>query len=185
MNAQGKRVLVPLADGFEEIETVTVVDVLRRAGVEVITAGIKAGPLEGSRKVKVIPDTTLEQVLDQNFDALVLVGGQPGVNHLRADARVLALVCGMNEAAKVLGAVCAAPLILRDAGIIEGLNLTSHPGVEKDLSGCVYSEERVVIDKHRVTSRGPGTSMEFALALVKMLVSEDKAEELKRAMLVY
>jgi 4-methyl-5(b-hydroxyethyl)-thiazole monophosphate biosynthesis len=134
--------------------------------------------------VKVIPDTVLDQVLDQEFDALILVGGQPGVNNLRADARVLARVCQMNQAEKVIGAVCAAPLIMRDAGITEGLNLTSHPGVEKDLSACIYSEERVVVDKHRVTSRGPGTSMEFALELVKMLVSRDKAEELKRAMLV-
>jgi len=180
-----KRVLVPLADGFEEIETVTVVDVLRRAGVEVVTAGIKEGLLEGSRKVKLLPDTLLAEVLEQEFDALVLVGGQPGVNNLRSDARVLALVCRMNEAGKVVGAVCAAPLILRDAGITEGLNLTSHPGVEKDLSASVYSEERVVIDKHRVTSRGPGTSMEFALALVELLVSREKSEELRRAMLVH
>lgn len=179
-----KKVLVPLADGFEEIETVTVVDVLRRAGIEVITAGLHDGPLEGSRKVRLIPDMTLEHALQQDFDALVLVGGQPGVNNLRADARVLSLVCRMNQAEKVLGAVCAAPLIMRDAGITDGLNLTSHPGVEKDLSGCVYSEERVVIDKHRVTSRGPGTSMEFALAIVELLISHEKAEELRRAMLV-
>jgi len=179
-----KKVLLPLAAGFEEIETVTVVDVLRRAGLEVVTAGIGEGSLEGSRKVRVVPDMTLEQALQQDFDALVLVGGQPGVNNLRADARVLALVCRMNQAHKIIGAICAAPLILRDAGIIAGLRLTSHPGVEKDLSGCDYSEERVVIDEHLVTSRGPGTSMEFAFTLVKMLVSQEKADELKRAMLV-
>jgi 4-methyl-5(b-hydroxyethyl)-thiazole monophosphate biosynthesis len=180
-----KKVLLPLAAGFEEIETVTVVDVLRRAGLEVVTAGIGEGALEGSRKVRLIPDITLDQALQQDFDALVLVGGQPGVNNLRADTRVLALVCRMNQTEKVIGAICAAPLILRDAGITEGLRMTSHPGVEKDLSSCIYSEERVVIDKRCVTSRGPGTSMEFALELVKMLVSEDKAEELKRAMLVH
>ena len=179
-----KKVLVPLADGFEEIETATVIDVLRRAGVEVITAGIMDRPLEGSRKVKLIPDMTLDQALKSDFDGLVLVGGQPGVNNLRADARVLALVCRMHQAQKLIGAICAAPLIMRDAGITEGLNMTSHPGVEKDLSFCNYSEERVVTDKHCVTSRGPGTSMEFALALVKMLVSQDKAEELKRSLLV-
>lgn len=179
-----KKILVPLANGFEEIETVTVVDVLRRAGLEVVMAGLSEGPLEGSRKVRLIPDLTLDAALQQDFDALVLVGGQPGVNHLRADKRVLELVCRMNEEKKVVGAVCAAPLIMRDAGITDGLNLTSHPGVEKDLSSSLYSEDRVVIDKHRVTSRGPGTSMEFALALVELLVSHDKAEELKRAMLV-
>ena len=179
-----RKVLIPLADGFEEIETVTIIDVLRRAEVEVITAGLHSGPLEGSRKIKMLADTLLDDVLDQPFDALVLVGGQPGVNNLRNDPRVLNLVVRMNQEAKVVGAICAAPLIMRDAGIMEGLHLTSHPGVEKDLSAAVYSEERVVIDKHRITSRAPGTSMEFALALVEMLVSRDKAEELHRAMLV-
>lgn len=179
-----KKVLVPLADGFEEIETVTVIDVLRRAGLEVMTAGIREGVLEGSRKVKLTPDTALEQVLEESFDALVLVGGQPGVNNLRSDARVLTLVRRMNQENKLIGAICAAPLIMRDAGITEGLHLTSHPGVEKDLSNSAYSEERVVMDKHRVTSRGPGTAMEFALVLVDLLVSKDKAEELRRAMLV-
>lgn len=179
-----KKVLVPLADGFEEIETMTVIDVLRRAGVEVVTAGIKEGLLEGAHGVRVMPDTILEQVITQDFDALILVGGQPGVNNLRADPRVLALVSRMNQAGRVVGAVCAAPLILRDAGITAGLHLTSYPGVKKDLSACVYSEDRVVIDQHRVTSRSPGTAMEFALALVEMLVSQDKATELKREMLV-
>ena len=179
-----KRVLVPLADGFEEIETVTAVDVLRRAGVEVITAGLKEGALEGSRKIRVVPDTTLEKVRLEDFDALILVGGQPGVNHLRSDSRVLDLIRCMHEKQKTIGAICAAPLILRDAGITAGMRLTSHPGVEKDLGGSVYSEERVVYDRHCITSRGPGTALEFALALAEKLVSREKAEELKRAMVV-
>lgn len=179
-----KKVLVPLADGFEEIETMTVVDVLRRAGVEVVIAGLREGILEGAHKIKLTPDTLLARVQPENFDALVLVGGQPGVDNLRADSRVLEILRGMNAKQKTIGAICAAPMILRDAGLIAGMKLTSYPGVEKELSGSVYSQERVVFDQHRITSRGPGTSMEFVLALIEKLVSREKAEELARTMVV-
>ncbi len=178
-----KRVLVPLADGFEEIETVTVVDVLRRAGVDVVTAGLHEGALEGSRKIRLIPDTHLGALKAEDFSAVVLVGGQPGVDNLRADPRVLELVRRMDKEEKLIGAICAAPLILRDAGIAKGLHLTSHPGVAKDMSGSHYEESRVVYDRHRITSRSPGTAMEFALALVEKLTSPEKAKELARGLL--
>lgn len=179
-----KKVLIPLADGFEEIETMTVIDVLRRAGLEVISAGIQKGPLKGSRGVNLVPDTTLEAALKDSYDAVVLVGGQPGVNNLRADKRVLAMVQKAVEENKLVGAICAAPLILRDAGLIEGRRLTSYPGIRDELSGCDYREDRLVQDGRLLTSRGPGTAMEFALALVEQLVSKEKTDELKQAMLV-
>ena len=178
-----KRVLVPVADGFEEIETVTIIYVLRRAGLEVVVAGIKSGELIGSRKIKLIPDAMLDQISGQEFDAVVLPGGQPGVDNLRRNASVIKILQNMNSQKKLVGAICAAPLALRDAGLISGLKLTSHPSVENDLAGSHYEKTRVVIDGNIVTSRGPGTAMEFALKLVEILVGSQKVRELEDAML--
>lgn len=179
-----KKILVPLADGFEEIETVTVIDVLRRAGLEVVVAGIKAGELLGSRRVKLVPDTTLEAVQGQDFDMVVVPGGQPGVDNLRRDPRVLEILKKMNVQKKWIGAICAAPLVLQDAGLAKGRKLTSHPSVAASLAGTHYSEDRVVVEDALVTSRGPGTAIEFALKLVEILAGKEKVEELKRAMWV-
>lgn len=178
-----KRVLVPVADGFEEIETVTIVDVLRRAGIEVILAGIRSGPLTGSRKVQLIPDAEFGKVCDGEFDALVIPGGQPGVDHLIEDGRVTGLIRKMKDRGKWIGAICAAPLLLREAGLSEGIRLTSHPSIESRLSGSVYDFSRVVCDGKIMTSRGPGTALEFALALVTELAGREKAAEISKAML--
>jgi len=179
-----KRVLIPLADGFEEIETMTVIDVLRRAGVTVVTAGLHGGALNGAHQVRLLADIELNQAQEQEFDALVLVGGQPGVDNLRADPRVLDLLRTMSAKQKIIGAICAAPLVLRDAGLTPGLNLTSYPGIKNELPGSMYSEERVVTDRFYITSRSPGTAMEFALTLVEKIVSSAKARDLAREMLV-
>lgn len=179
-----KKVLVPLAEGFEEIETVTIVDVLRRAGVEVILSGLNPGPLKGSRGVFFVPDKPLDEVIHQDFDMVVLPGGQPGADHLRRDRRVLKLLQEMKAKQRWIGAICAAPLVLRDAGIAKGISLTSHPSVEAELGASDYQQTRVVIDGKTITSRGPGTAMEFALKLVECLVGKEKVEELSKAMLV-
>ena len=173
-----KKVLIPVADGFEEIETVTLIDVLRRVGVDVTVAGLRAGELVGSRRVRLLPDVELDAVQNQDFDMVILPGGQPGVDHLRGDARVLALLKSMHARKKLIGAICAAPLALRDAGLISGLRLTSYPSLAGELSGSRYEEARVVVDGHIVTSRGPGTALEFALKVVEILVGRAKAEEL-------
>lgn len=131
-----------------------------------------------------MPDCLLDQVQDQDFDFVILPGGQPGTDHLRKDARVLKLVRSRNEKKKMIGAICAAPLILRDAGIISGRQLTSHPSVEKELSDGKYNQTRVVVDGNIVTSRGPGTAMEFALKLVELMEGAGKVRELEKAMLV-
>ena len=178
-----KKVLVPLADGFEEIETVTIIDILRRAGVEVTVAGIKPGTLAGSRNIKLVPDTTLDKVQDQEFDAVVLPGGQPGVNNLRKDSRVLEVVRRFYEKKKLVGAICAAPLVLRDAGLIKGVKLTSYPGVASELTNSKYETTRVVIDGNFITSRAPGTALEFSLKLVELLIGKNKAEEVSEMVL--
>lgn len=172
-----KCVLVLLAEGFEEIEAVTVIDILRRAGVEVITAGIQTKEITGSRKIRLVADAMFEEVRAQEFDLVVLPGGQPGVDNLRRDPRVLEFLRIRDSQQKGIGAICAAPLVLKDAGIIAGKHLTSYPSVAKELVGSVYEESCVVCDGHLVTSQGPGTAMPFALKLVELLKGPEAALE--------
>lgn len=186
-----KRVAVLLAPGFEEIEAVTVIDVLRRAGLEVTAAGTVAGPIRASRGVVVVPDATLDAVVGRVFDAVVLPGGGPGAQALREDARVLDLVRVHARGGALVAAICAAPTVLVSAGVLAGKRITGHPSVHAALAeGCAAAGAtldagaRVVADGRLVTSQGPGTTMEFALALVERLVSREQAEELRKAMVV-
>jgi len=178
-----KQVLVPLAHGFEEIETVTIVDILRRAGARVILAGTASGPIKGSRGVVVVPDALLQEVLAQSFDLVVLPGGQPGTDNLMADERVKTLLKSMQAGGKPIAAICAAPLVLHAAGILAGRTVTSHPSVKERLRGVTYSENRVVRDGQVVTSRGPGTALEFALALVDLLFGPDMVDKVNQGVM--
>ncbi len=177
------RVLVPLANGFEEMEAVIIVDILRRAGVEVVTAGLTDGVLEASRKTRHLPDTTLDQVARERFDAVVLPGGQPGTNHLRDDPRVRECLLRHARDGCLVGAICAAPIVLHSAGLLTGRRVTSHPSVREHLAGAHYLEDRVVVDGKIVTSRGPGTAFEFAYKLADLLRGPGVAEEMNRAVL--
>ena len=165
-----KRVLVPLAPGFEEIEAVTIIDILRRAEIHVTVAGTTAGPITGSRGVVVTPDATLDAVADANFDMVVLPGGGPGTEALRRDARVASIVKRHADHGEWIAAICAAPTVLADAGLLAGRRVTSHPSVQSQLAETDYRAERVVVDGRIITSRSPGTALEFALSLVEHLV---------------
>jgi 4-methyl-5(b-hydroxyethyl)-thiazole monophosphate biosynthesis len=176
------KVLVLLADGFEEIEAVTIIDVLRRAEVEVTVVGVGDGPARGSHGIPIVPERHMDQMRIDGYDALVLPGGMPGSANLRDDKRVLALLKRFNNDGKLLGAICAAPIALEAAGVLAGRRATSFPGLE--LPSAEYVEERVVTDGQLITSRGAGTAMEFALALVERLVGADQARELADRMLV-
>lgn len=177
------RILVPLADGFEEIEAITVIDILRRAAMEVVTAGLKEGVVLASRKTRHLPDTLIEAVAHQTFDAVVLPGGQPGTNHMKEDARIGEIVLRHARAEKWVAAICAAPLVLHHVGLLAGRRATSHPAVSGALTGVVYVEERVVVDGKMITSRGAGTAMEFAFKLVELIRGTDVAEEVNRGVL--
>jgi len=167
------KVLVPLAPGFEEIEAVTVVDILRRAGVEVVTAGLLSGPVHASRGVVLVPDLTLDEALQQDFGMIVLPGGMPGSEHLKNDARVIALLQRMVANGQYIAAICAAPMALHAAGLLQGKRATSFPGVLDALPGShQYLHDAVVVDGKVVTSRGPGTAMDFALTLVELLAGK-------------
>ena len=176
------KVLVPLADGCEELEAVTIVDLLRRAGVEVVTAGLKPGVVKASRGVQLVPDVTLEAVLQDDFDMVVLPGGMPGAAHLKDDARIVELLKKMAAAGKYTAAICAAPMVLAEAGVLNGRQATSYPGFLDGLPGVTISGAAVVQDGKVLTSRGPGTAMDFALALVEALTGADKRRQVEAAL---
>lgn len=158
--------LVLLADGFEELEAVTIIDVLRRAEVSVTTASLGVQRVTGSHQISLEADALLGDVTVEGFDALVLPGG-PAAKTLREDARAQATIKRAAAAGKVLAAVCAAPTALEAAGVLVGKRATSYPG--SPLPSAHWVEQTVVVDGDVITSRGPGTSMAFALAVVERL----------------
>ncbi len=172
------RVLVPLAPGFEELEAVTIIDLLRRAGIEVVVAGLEDGPVRGSHDITITPDTTLEAALGEAFDMVALPGGLPGSDHLAADSRLRKLLQDMAASGRFTAAICAAPRALAAAGLLRGRRATSFPGALADevLAGLTYEEAAVVSDGKVITSRGPGTAMDFALVLIGALAGKDKRE---------
>lgn len=171
-------VLVVLADGFEEIEALTPVDVLRRAGARVTTACLAPGiHVTGRSSVTVHADCPLASLGDALFDCLVIPGG-PAVAALRADGRAAALARRHHEAGKWVAAICAAPTVLKDAGLLEGRRHTAHFSVKAELP-LSLGEERVVRDGTLITSRGAGTSLDFALELVEVLFSREERERIR------
>ena len=165
------RALVMLANGFEETEAVTTIDLLRRAGIEVVVAALAGDRARGSHGIELHADATLDDVLDASYDAVVLPGGQPGATHLAADARVLERLRNQAGEGRLLAAICAAPSVLAAAGVLSGRRVTAFPGAlapdaapRLELTG-----DAVVRDGNVITSRGPGTAIDFALALVDAL----------------
>ena len=174
-----KNVLVLFAAGSEELEAITIVNILRRAGVSVTLAGLHTGVLRGSRGVMLTPDSTLEAVLHEDFDMVVLPGGQPGTNHLKADARVLKLVQNMAQQGKYVAAICAAPSVLATAGLLDGKQATGFPGALTPFPKVKQQQAAIAEDGKIITSRGPGTAMDFALILVERLAGSAKRQEVE------
>jgi 4-methyl-5(b-hydroxyethyl)-thiazole monophosphate biosynthesis len=174
--------VVLLAEGFEEIEAITITDVLRRAKIEVTTVSLGAQTVRGSHQISVLADTTLDAVGERLADAVVLPGGMPGSANLRDDPRVTELLRKYASERRLVCAICAAPIALEAAGVLKGKRATGYPGY--DLPSAAYEEQRVVEDSNVITSRGPGTAMEFAMRLVERLASREVAADLSRGMLV-
>lgn len=178
------RVLVPLAEGCEELEAVTIIDLLRRAGIEVVAAGLKPGIVRASRGTQLMPDMTLDDALANSYDMVVLPGGMPGAMHLKEDARILNLLKKMAAEAKYTAAICAAPVVLAEAGLLKGKKATSYPGFLDQMAlaetDCVT--DAVVKDGKVLTSRGPGTAMDFALALIEALAGREKRDQVEDAL---
>ncbi len=180
-----KTAVIVLAEGFEEIEAITPIDVLRRAGVEVIIAGVGTTDVKGSRGVRLTADTRLEDYTGVP-DMVILPGGLPGAENLKNSPAVSALVERVRKNDKIVAAICAAPALVLtgQAGMLEGKKMTCYPGYEKDLNpNILFREDRVVLDGKLVTSRGPGTAMEFSLELVRQLVGDAMAKKLSDALL--
>ena len=167
-------VLIPLAQGCEELEAVTIIDLLRRADIKVITASLDESPVTASRGTVIVADTTLDQVLDQEFDMVVLPGGLPGADHLNADDRIHQLLQRTANNNKYIAAICAAPKVLASAGLLENKKATAYPGVLEalELENTEVTTAVVQQDGNIFTSRGPGTAMDFALELISCLVGD-------------
>ena len=172
------KVMVPLAQGFEEVEAFTVVDVLRRAGIQVDTVGIVGSVVEGAHGVKVMADKRLAQILPEEYNAIILPGGNPGYINLGRSSQIIEIIKRFNAQNKLIGAICGAPLILAKEGLLDNKRATIYPGMEKELS---YPRDKtVVIDGNIVTSQAAGTAMEFALRIVEKLLGPEKIQKLKQ-----
>jgi len=175
-------VLVPLAQGCEELEAITITDLLVRAGITVTTCGLDEKPVKASRGTTIIPDTSIDKILEESFDLIVLPGGLPGADHLRDNKQLQALIKKQASDNKYLAAICAAPKALAEAGALKGKTATSFPGVLAALkdSSITISNNAVEIDGNIITSRGPGTAMDFALTLIELLEGREKRNEVNQ-----
>ncbi len=178
-----KKALVLLAPGFEEIEAVTIIDILRRGEIEVTTAGLEKDLILGSHNIYIKADVYYKDIREEEFDILILPGGQPGSTNLKKDALVLSWIKRRFSAGNGLAAICAAPTVFQEAGIARDLKITSYPGEKAAFSESVYKTDSVVKDKNVMTSRGVGTAIEFALELVSELNSPQAATEIREKIL--
>ena len=176
------KALVFLATGFEEIETVTVVDVLRRANIDVTVASLTSNVVEGAYGMNVVADKKINEVNVNDFDALVVPGGNPGYKNLRKDPRVIEMIKQAYNANKFIAAICAGPAVLSDSGILEGKNCTIYPGMENELEagGANPLQDSVVVEGNIVTSRGPATALPFAIKLAEILLGKQVAEAVSK-----
>ncbi|MFQ5487861.1 MAG: DJ-1 family glyoxalase III [Gammaproteobacteria bacterium] len=178
------KVLVPLAQGCEELEAVTVIDLLRRAAIGVVTAGLDGEPVRASRGTVLLPDATLDAAMEADYDMVALPGGLPGADYLDQDPRIQSLLKQMAAADKYTAAICAAPKALAHAGLLSGRRATGYPGVLEamDLADTTVVNEAVVVDGTVITSRGPGTAMDFALTLIECLVGRSVRDDVAAAL---
>jgi protein deglycase len=182
-----KKVLVPIAPDIEELEAVTIIDVLRRAGAEVVVASVSDLQIVASRGVTLVADKRIADCAHQSFDLIALPGGMPGAEHLRDSADLALLLRHQHKDGRLFAAICASPaVVLQYHGLLEGRQATCYPAFAEQLTGSTRAsiESPVVVDKNCITSRGPGTAMEFALKLVEILYSPAKAKEVAAPMLV-
>lgn len=180
-----KRALVPIADGSEEIESVAIIDVLRRAGAEVTVASVDGLQITASRGVNLVADLLIGDCIGREYDLIALPGGKQGAEHLRDSPELVSLLRKQQAENRLYAAICASPaVVLEHHGLIVGRRATCHPGFAGALSNRESISSRVVVDGNLVTSRGPGTAVEFALTLVELLFGEEKAREIAGPMIV-
>ena len=176
-----KKAIILLATGFEEIEAVTVVDILRRAGIEIISAGIDSMSITGSHGIAVAADKKLKDI-KPDVDAVIIPGGMPGAMHLHNSSEVNEFIKEMNSKGAVIAGICAAPsVVMAPIGILDNKSATCYPGNQIDFAKSTkYKDEAVVVDGNIITSQGPGTAMEFAFAIVEKLIGKDTVKKLRK-----
>jgi len=178
-------VLVPLAQGCEELEAVTIMDLLVRAGVTVISAGLDDQPIKASRGTVLLASTTINKVKAADIDMMVLPGGLPGADNLNNDPYIQNLITQLNDHEKPIAAICAAPKVLALAGLLNGKKATAFPGILEELKlkkVQIDHSQSVVIDGNIITSKGPGTAMDFTLELIALLCGANKRKEIESAL---
>ena len=173
-----KKVLVPIADGSEEIEAVTIIDILRRAGAEVTVASVDQLQVTASRGVKLAADRLLSECINETYDLIALPGGMPGAEHMRDSGELIRMLKRQREDGKLYAAICASPaVVFQPHGLLQGRKATCHPGRLDALKNTEAADLPVVVDGNCITGRGPGTALEFALKLVELLFGEQKMKE--------
>jgi protein deglycase len=178
-----KTVLLPIADGVEDIETIATLDVLRRSGAGVVIAAIDKLQITSAQGVKIIADKLLSECRDDIFDLIVIPGGMPGAEHLRDCKELTQMLQDQYQAKRLYAAICASPVVvLQHHGLLKGKRATCHPALQPQLNNLI--PERVVVDGNCITSQGPGTAIEFALQLVALLFDQDRADKVAQAMVI-
>lgn len=180
-----KKVIIVLAEGFEEIEAVTVIDILRRAGIKTIVAGLEDLSVQGSHGITLTADVRLDNA-EADFDACVFPGGMPGSTHLGCSEKVGNLIQKMYQEKKIIAAICASPaLVLAQTGVLKKKNATCYPGMQKHFGqDTSYTTNNVEIDENIITSRGPATAFGFGLAIVEKLIGRETSDRVKKAILL-
>lgn len=172
------KIYVFLAEGFETVEALAVVDILRRVKCQVVTVGVGSDLISSAQGIEVKADEVIADKAYDDADVIFLPGGMPGTTNLEADERVVAAVRKQYEAGKIVTAICAAPSIFGHMGLLENRRATSFPGFEKELVGAECVTDRVVVDGNVITSRGMGTAIDLGLALVEKLFDKETADSL-------
>lgn len=177
-------ITVHLADGFEEVEAITVIDLLRRADIDVTTVSImKRLEVIGAHNVKVAADTLFEDVNYDDCEMIVFPGGGGGARNLDEHKGIASVLKSFNQNGKLIAAICAAPMVLGHHGILSGRKATIYPGMEAELKGASYVNEKVVVDGHIITSQGPATAMDFALKIIEMVKGKEVADSISADLL--
>lgn len=178
------KIMVFLADGFEEVEALTVVDYLRRVDIEVDMVSINKGKnVKGAHGIEVLADKVVEGLDMEDYKGAVIPGGLPGATNLQKNSHVINIVKKLHDKGKLLAAICAGPIVLAEAGVIEDKNFTCYPGFHKEIGVGHYVDENTVRDKNVITGKGPAFAVDFALEIVDYLLGKDKKEELKKDIL--
>ena len=178
-------IFIPLAEGFEEIEAVSIIDVLRRANLKVTTVHLGKNPVKGSHDIEVKADKYIDEIIPSDFGFVVLPGGMPGSKNLMEDKRILDIVQAIYLSGGYATAICAAPIVFGRAGLLKGKKATCFPGYEEQLGGAIHSPEPVVSDGRIITGKGAGCAIPFALKLVEVICGKEVSDDLKNRLQVY